>query len=154
MSHVMIHLGGFDNVCHAFWQYRFPGEYPSPPAAADVNVLGPVIDRYLEYLDGAIAQLIARFPKEPNVIVVSDHGHGVAPTDVVPWKGWHASPGLMIAAGPDIPHRASAVDASYYDIVPTVLDLHRFLPAADLRGASLLTAQGAAGRGDDSRPVD
>ena len=69
----IVHIGGFDNVCHAFWQYRFPGDFANPPSPADARALGQVIDRYLEFIDRALADLIAAFPTSPNVLIVSDH---------------------------------------------------------------------------------
>jgi predicted AlkP superfamily phosphohydrolase/phosphomutase len=137
LSVEIVHLGGFDNVCHAFWQYRFPGDFKSPPAAEDIERLGPVIDLYLEFIVREVGELIAAFPTAPNVLIVSDHGEG--PQQVpAPWRGAHTADGLLIAAGPDVPHRADSEHVSYYDIVPTILDLERLEKAPDMRGHSLL----------------
>ncbi len=99
---VMIHLGGFDNICHALWPYRFPEDFHDRPNAADVAVLGPVVDRYLEFIDERLAALVAAFPANPNVVVVSDHGEGPREHGA-PWRGIHATPGMFVAAGPDVP---------------------------------------------------
>jgi hypothetical protein len=139
LSVTMLHIAAFDNVCHAFWQYRFPEDFPaSPPAASDVVQLGPVIDRYLELVDRQIAELMAAFPNPPNVLIVSDHGEGPS-TEYPPWKGWHTSPGIFLAAGPDIAPASEMLRVSYYDILPTILELKGFRPARDLRGHSVLT---------------
>ncbi len=138
---VMVHIAGFDEVCHAFWQYRFPDEFPEqPPSPADVAALGGVIDRYLELVDERVGELIDAFDAPPNVLVVSDHGEGPAPFHTI-WRGWHASPGVFLAAGPDIPHAAQLLQVSYYDITPTVLDLVGFDKPGDLRGRSVLDAR-------------
>ncbi len=133
----IVHIGGFDNVCHAFWQYRFPGDFDEPPSGDDVKALGPVIDRYLEFIDRGLAELVAAFPTTPNVLIVSDHGEG-AVQDAAPWRGTHASPGLFLAAGPGVFHRSNIERVSYYDIVPTVLDLQHFEKPSDMRGQSVL----------------
>ena len=137
VSVLMLHVDGFDSVCHAFWQYRFPEDFPNnPPHQADVEHLGPVVDRYLERIDRQLAALIAAFPSPPNVLIVSDHGAG--PSHSYPlWRGWHDSPGLFLAAGPDIPHISGMLEVSYYDIVPTILQLQGFEPDPDLRGRSV-----------------
>jgi predicted AlkP superfamily phosphohydrolase/phosphomutase len=134
---VMLHVTDFDNICHSFWQYRFPEDFKSaPPAKADADALGPVVDRYLEHLDRRLASLIAAFPTPPNVIVVADHGEEAATTSTL-WKGWHSKTGLFLAAGPDIDYRTTRLQVSYYDIVPTMLDLLNFEHASDLRGVSI-----------------
>src|SRR5439155_27321879 len=120
---MMMHVASFDEICHAFWQYRFPEDFPNdPPPAADVTLLGPVIDRYLEVFDKQLGDLIAAFPEPPNVLIVADHGEGPAMFHTI-WRGWHTSPGMFLAAGPDIPHETDIQQVSYYDITPTVRDL-------------------------------
>jgi predicted AlkP superfamily phosphohydrolase/phosphomutase len=133
---LFVHLGGVDNIEHSFWQYRFPGEFKRRPDEKDIAVLGPVIDRYLEFIDAGIRRMIDAFPEKPNVLIVSDHGQG-AREDGVPFKGWHASPGIFLAAGPDIAHNARRLNVSYYDVVPTILDLESLEKPDHLRGASL-----------------
>jgi hypothetical protein len=134
---MFVHFGGVDTIEHTFWQYRFPNEFKNKPAQADVVALGSVIDRYMEFVDSGIAKIIASFPEAPNVLIVSDHGQA-AREDGVPFKGWHASPGIFLAAGPDIAHRAEQLDVSYFDIVPTILELKGFTRPRDLRGRPLL----------------
>src|SRR5262249_8024851 len=34
-----VYLEGFDGICHALWQYRFPGEFPGDPTA-EARALG------------------------------------------------------------------------------------------------------------------
>jgi predicted AlkP superfamily phosphohydrolase/phosphomutase len=138
---VAVHVVGFDNLSHAFSQYRFPGDYrKNPPAAGDVKRFGQVIDRYLEFLDAHFARLIAAFPEPPNVIVLSDHGHGPSETSTL-WRDFHAPKGLFISAGPDIPHTQRYINVSYYDILPTILELTRFSRPETLRGQPLFTTR-------------
>ncbi|HEX6575366.1 MAG TPA: alkaline phosphatase family protein [Gemmatimonadaceae bacterium] len=134
---LFVHLGGVDTIEHMFWQYRFSEEFAHKPARKDIDALGGVVDRYLEFVDNGIAKMIGSFPTAPNVLIVSDHGQA-AREDGVPFKGWHASPGIFLAAGPDIPAGKGSIDVSYFDIVPTILDLKGLEKPADLRGRSLL----------------
>lgn len=138
--HVLaVYLGGFDSVCHAFWQYRFPEDFPgSPPPAERVLAFGGVIDRYLEFLDRGLARLIEAQATPPNVIVIADHGHEAIHTHML-WKGWHAGRGgIFLAAGPGIPHRAEKLEVDYLDVVPTILELEGFARPERLSGRSLL----------------
>ena len=136
---VMLHVTDFDNICHAFWQYRFPEDFGADrPAPADVARLGPVVDRYLEYVDRRIGQLIAAFPEPPNVLIVSDHGEEASPTYPL-WKGWHSRIGVFLASGPSVQPAPGSLKVSYYDIAPTILNLLDMEPARDLSGKSLVT---------------
>ena len=54
------------------------------------------------------------------------------------WKAWHSPYGMFVAAGPDVQPRDQLGDVSYFDIVPTILDLLAFNRPADLRGQSLV----------------
>ena len=132
-----VYLPGFDKVCHAFWQYRFPEDYGQMrPAAEDSAELGPVVDRYLAFVDRTLGRLTAAYSQAPNVIVVSDHGFEANLTHPM-WKGWHSARGILIAAGPSFPHRDVPLAVSYYDIVPTVTDVTGFAAPAGMRGSSL-----------------
>jgi predicted AlkP superfamily phosphohydrolase/phosphomutase len=137
ISVLMLHVTGFDSVCHAFWQYRFPEDFPEqPPAPVDIQELGPVVDRYLMMVDRQLGELIAAFPSPPNVLIVADHGEGRSRSYPL-WRGWHDSPGVFLAAGPDVPHDSKWLDVSYYDVTPTIIGLSGFERAADLRGRTL-----------------
>ena len=132
-----VYLGGFDAVCHHFWQYRHPEDYgAAAPAAEDVAALGEVIDRFLEFLDRGLGHLLAAYERPPNVLIVSDHGHGAVVGHPI-FRGWHDPHGLFIAAGPDLPHRAEPVPFGYFDVTPTILDLLGYEPPVDARGSPL-----------------
>jgi hypothetical protein len=133
-----VYIGGVDSVEHAFWPYRFPGEFPiNPPARRDVERLGPVLDRYVQYFDRRVKGLIDLYGAPPNVLIVSDHGQG-ASTSATSWRGWHTKDGMFIAAGPSVPHRSERIAVSYYDILPTIVGLKGFRPPAALQGRSVL----------------
>ena len=135
---VMLHVTALDNICHAFWQYRFPQDFPDVRLAkADIDELGPVVDRYVEFLDARIARLIDAFSERPNVLIVADHGEERSPV-TAPWTGWHSRTGIFLAAGPDIPARPGLFHVSYFDIVPTMLDLLDMAKPSDLSGESVI----------------
>jgi hypothetical protein len=125
-SFLAVYIGGLDSAEHAFWPYRFPEDFPhDPPAQRDVERLGPVLDRYVRYIDERIARLLAHYATPPNILIVSDHGHGAA-TEIRGWRGWHTREGIFLTAGPSIAHRTERVSVSYYDILPTIAGLKGF----------------------------
>lgn len=138
LGFLAVYLGGFDNVCHAFWPYRFPEAYEKKrPAPEDIAEFEGVIDRYLEFVDGCLARLISAYPTRPNVLIVSDHGH-VAIEDHPLWLGWHGREGIFIGSGPAFPRRGDALHVSYYDIVPTLADALGLRASPGMHGSSLL----------------
>jgi hypothetical protein len=140
-----VYIGGLDSVEHAFWQYRFPEEFPvDGPAPADVEKLAPVIERYVRYVDRSIARLLSRYAQAPNVLIVSDHGQG-ATTMESHWKGWHARDGVFLMAGPSVAGHAKPIAVSYYDVLPTILHLKGFRTPAPLTGTSMVPAAVASG---------
>jgi predicted AlkP superfamily phosphohydrolase/phosphomutase len=135
---LMVYLGGYDIVAHAFWQYRFPEEFSAdPPKKIDIDRLRPVMDRYLQFLDRQIGDLIDVFPVTPNVLIVSDHGHEANHMPLI-WRSKHAPDGIFIASGPDIRPISKNIRVTYYDIVPTILHLFRLEKPKDLQGISVL----------------
>jgi hypothetical protein len=138
LSVLAVYLGGLDGISHKLWRYRFPEDFPEhPPSADEAKRLGPVLDRYLEFLDREIGKLIHAFAVPPNVIVVSDHGFG--PTHHHPlFSGWHGKHGVFIAAGPGVAQREDHLSVSYVDVVPTILNLLGFRSPLPMQGHSLV----------------
>jgi predicted AlkP superfamily phosphohydrolase/phosphomutase len=126
----MLHVSSLDNIYHAFWKFRFPQQFPERIDPSDIQALGGVVDRYIEYLDGRIQRIVALMPREPNVIVVADHGHEASLNHAL-WSGWHGQFGSFAAAGPDIPRRSDPLKVSYFSIAPLILELLGFARPAD-----------------------
>jgi Type I phosphodiesterase / nucleotide pyrophosphatase len=141
-----IYIGGLDAVQHAFWQYRFPDDFTtSRPMPANINRLGRVPNEYVRYLDERLRRLLDLYKREPNVMIVSDHGFG--PTDFNSfWLGWHSREGIFIASGPSIRETRRSVDVSYYDIVPTIARLKGFREPHLVSGRSVVTDASAPQR--------
>jgi hypothetical protein len=127
-SFLAVYIGGLDSVEHAFWPYRFPEDFPrDPPAKEDVERLGPVVDRYVRYVDERLRRLLALYDNAPNVLIVSDHGHGAA-DGLRSWRGWHTRDGIYLAAGPSVPRRPERTAVSYYDVLPAIARMKGFRP--------------------------
>jgi hypothetical protein len=59
-SFLAVYLDGLDTAEHGFWPYRFPEEFAADkPPAEDVKRFGPVIDRYVQFLDERLKRLVA-----------------------------------------------------------------------------------------------
>jgi predicted AlkP superfamily phosphohydrolase/phosphomutase len=139
ISFMAVQLDGLDGISHIFWRYRFPSDFPdAPPSEAEKRALGPVIDKYWEFLDTEIGSLASAFPTAPNVIVISDHGQRTLRHDPT-WSSEHDQHAIFFAAGPDVPNCGARVHLSHYDIVPTVLDLVSVSALETSHGRSLVS---------------
>ena len=127
---IALYLGGWDAANHAFWRYGAPGAISDPEQGSDAVALAGVLDRYLVFLDRSLQELLDALVPAPNVVVVSDHGFS---------EGWHGKHAMFLASGPGIPVSDRVQSLSYFDVVPTLLDLQGLAPPPSLKGKSLLS---------------
>ena len=148
-----------DPVSHTFWHYYEPEAYPGvePRRAARLGRLVPAL---AEHNDSYLEELLGRLDPATVVIVVSDHGFqasGKLPLEKPPPEGFtaaaaagaaapeliavgqsgkHHLDGLFMAAGGPI-RPGVRVEATLYDVAPTVLALLGLPVPADLPGRVL-----------------
>ena len=142
---------GVDTVSHLTWHFMEPEAFPGWIIdAGDVERFGGLIDRYYEYFDGIVGELLDAAGEECNVMVFSDHGFGpTGPTGQLPWSAGHgkltrgapvAPDGILILAGPSIRAGATLDRPHVLDLAPMVLHLQGFPLAADMSGGVFLEA--------------
>jgi predicted AlkP superfamily phosphohydrolase/phosphomutase len=160
---VLVYAASTDVLGHRFWRHHEPESFENPPAATEVEDFGHVLENYIRFLDDRIGRLVAASPREPTVVVVSDHGmHAFNPradfaVEALPddmnrvHSGHHrdAPPGVFVAAGPGIRsaqtplplerlQRADLADVgSIYDVTPTVLAMSGIPTGRDMQGRVL-----------------
>jgi predicted AlkP superfamily phosphohydrolase/phosphomutase len=81
-----------DRVQHQLWHY-LDATHPWRDADRDVDRSGPVL-RYFQHLDASIARLIETAGEDTLVMVLSDHGMGVARSSIV-LNTWLLQQGLL-----------------------------------------------------------
>jgi hypothetical protein len=133
---------GVDTVSHLAWHYMEPTAFPNLEIAdEEVERFGGLIDRYYEYMDRLVGELVGAAGPDTNVIIFSDHGFG--PTGTLPWSGGHgkitpgapfAPEGILIMAGPSIRPGLRLERPHVLDLTPTMLYLQGFPLAADMPG--------------------
>ncbi len=131
----MVYFNGCDGLAHRFWVFRESVSdirdrlqhlgYPVKDAALMKKMFGGVVDKYYQYLDKKLGELLRIVPKDTRILMVSDHGF----TDLkgrfikrAPFTGRHRIEGTIIAAGPGITPGKKVTGATLYDIAPTILD--------------------------------
>jgi len=156
-----VYFGMTDVVGHRFWRFQEPDVFAYPPTADAIKKFGHVIKDSYAWADKSIGELVARFPPETTVFVMSDHGmHAYnrssrfvpgAYGKVEVESGAHkdAPPGLLVVAGPQIrktdlgrPVTALRKEdlseiASVDDITPTILAMMDIPLGRDMDGRVL-----------------
>ena len=140
----MFYYEGPDEASHLFMRDR-PPLLPGVDRR-DMEMFGPVVDRYYERQDRYIGEVVAAAGPGATILLCSDHGFKSdagrpRDTDSRIDKGnaadWHSPIGVFVAAGPDIKQGFELASASILDIAPTVLALFGLPVARDMDGQPL-----------------
>lgn len=157
-----VYFGTTDVVSHRFWRYREPKAYQHPPAEADVRRFHDFIDRTYVHADQVIGELVARFPPDTSVVVLSDHGFHAMNLDepftgrfvgsIPPASGGHADgpPGIIVLSGPRFAH--SRLTRPIREL--TKFDLPDLCSALDVTPTLLAWFGLPVGRDMDGKVVD
>ena len=129
-----IYLGGTDVVGHRFWAARSPERFGLAPDEDEVRRFGAVVDAYYRFVDRELGELLAMWPEDTTVFLVSDHGMSDLRAEDgsvdLGASGGHydGEPGVLIAAGASIRRMAGAPDPGAVsrdelEVVGDVLDI-------------------------------
>ena len=138
----IVYYGGTDVIGHRFWRYREPEVFTYPIPKEYIEAFGDSIESYYRLTDRKIGELMALFPRDTRVVVMSDHGmhaefeNGRTPSgEPISLSAHHLDgpPGIFIAAGPGIrkkgglsafiESRELAQVGTIFDVAPTLLYL-------------------------------
>ncbi len=131
-----VYLRGVDSTCHKFWRAGHADDYDRPVSHTEERVFGETIERYYEFADEMLGELIEEFGEGATVIVCSDHGFTGPPL-----KGDsggirdHGPVGVLVMVGPGVKERARIPEQNVRDITPTILSLHGLPVGEDMDGA-------------------
>ncbi|MEZ5065744.1 MAG: alkaline phosphatase family protein [bacterium] len=124
-----LYFNGIDVVSHRYWQYLEPSRYPNVNPA-EIPRFRAVIERYYEYTDELLGDILARRRPGDTFLVVSDHGFHA--------HGHKDGPaGIFVAAGTNIEPGAELPPVELVDVTPTVLALLNLPEAEDMDGRVL-----------------
>ncbi len=152
-----VFLVATDSVSHTFWHNAYPDDFDGVHREK-ASRLGVIVDNLYAHNDGYLGRLLSLIDPNTVILVVSDHGFqssGLLPQDIPKkdyaeyWKsekregtiavgqsGTHHIEGIFIASGYPI-RKGVTVDASIYDIAPTILALLGLPNATDMKGQVL-----------------
>jgi len=148
-----VYFEGIDACGHLFME-------DAPPRRPEVSdedyrAFSQTVDRYYEYQDEVLGDLLRLEGPETLTLIVSDHGFksgevrpqtsGRADTGLAPL--WHRLHGVVFAHGPSV-HPGRIEQAGILDVAPTVL-AHLGIPLSrELPGKAIPAIAGASGGGE------
>jgi predicted AlkP superfamily phosphohydrolase/phosphomutase/cytochrome c-type biogenesis protein CcmH/NrfG len=154
-----VYFEGIDTSGHLFMEDASPRR--PEVSAADYLAFSEVVDRYYEYQDEVLADLLKLEGPNTVTLVVSDHGFkseatrpktsGRADTGLAPL--WHRLHGVVFVHGAGV-HARSLPDSSIYDVAPTVFALLGIPLSRELSGRALVDAFRPGALPAASRSVD
>jgi predicted AlkP superfamily phosphohydrolase/phosphomutase len=129
-----IYLRGVDDVSHLFWAAGHP-ECGIPVSDESRAMFGETVERYYEYADRLVGELLDAFGSGGTVLVCSDHGfdgprRGKKPGGIRD----HGPVGVLVISGDNVPHGVRIAEHSVRDITPTILALSGMPVAGDMDG--------------------
>ncbi|NNE43109.1 MAG: hypothetical protein HKN12_02785, partial [Gemmatimonadetes bacterium] len=128
-----VYFRSVDLSHHLTWKFHRTAADGNPAGAPDARRLGDVVERYHEFMDGVVGEVLAQVPPEATIILLSDHGF----EDVYDHR--RGPDGFAIVAGGPTAPAAGGADGgvgadrgriSVYDVAPTVARLLG-IPVAD-----------------------
>lgn len=140
-----VYYQGIDEVCHRFIHFSTPRLDSIDPS--DVVRYGRVVERFYEYQDALLGELLRTVGPRTVVIVLSDHGFLNGPdrpsettADIEGKPGrWHRAYGIILLADEAIqPGKLDTV--SLLDVAPTILYLGGLPVPRDFPGRILKEA--------------
>ncbi len=147
---LMVHFLGLDGVSQRFWHYMEPervlgGVTLTTEAREEMLVqaetLGVVIERYYQYLDETLGEILELAADDATIAVVTEHGYKGVELD---WVGnprlghdMHSDRGVWIMKGPSIRPGARVDDCEMFDFAPTLMRVAGIAPAIELDGRVL-----------------
>ncbi len=143
-----VYFRGLDVVCHKFWHYRHPESVHREFPPHEMAAFAGVVPAYYEFCDELLAQLLALFPSDRSVVIMSDHGFR---TEKLPrgmrGGGVHAHrPEGMIALRSPIHEPGLRFEQTkIIDVAPTLLALMGLPPSAEMPG--VIELAGMTGHG-------
>jgi predicted AlkP superfamily phosphohydrolase/phosphomutase len=132
-----VYFQGLDVTCHRYWGQWDTTSVDIQTSAVMNETFSELIPRYYVHFDEVVGELLDHMDDDSTVIICSDHGFRGpfrSPRGLLLGIWMHRQTGVMIAAGPGIDHTTEPLEASVFDITPTILALLGEPVARDMDG--------------------
>ncbi len=144
------YLRGPDMISHHFYEFLKPDNMRLAPAAEKMAAFSEVVEKYYDWSDEVVGEVLSWFPPERQTVILSDHGfYGPRRTGN---KGTHEHSewGVFLVRSPLYKPGYKFGHLNLLDICPTFLALMGLPPAQDMPGVIL--AEGLTKVGEQRVP--
>lgn len=132
-----VYLNGADVSSHYFWGPMDPSTVDLVMSDELIETCKDIIPRYYQRMDGIVGEILDRVDEDSTIILCSDHGfRGPVRTNQGLRLGiWmHRPVGVFAASGPGIVPADGPIDASVFDVTPTLLAMFGVPVGRDMDG--------------------
>lgn len=142
-----VYLRGPDMISHRFYRYLNPEHSRMVMQPDEIEIYRHVVERYYEWTDEVLGEILGWFPADRQTVVLSDHGFYGPRRSGAKGAAEHSEFGVFLVRSPLYRAGARFDRLQLLDICPTFLALIGLPPAHDMSGSVLaeaLTPEGEA----------
>lgn len=139
------YLRGPDMISHHFYKYIDPGKARVLIKEDEAEFFRHVVERYYDWSDEVIGEVLSWFPPDRQAVILSDHGFYGPRKDGQKGAHEHSEWGIFLVRSPLYEANFPFSHLDLLDICPTFLALMGLPPAQDMPGVILtegLTKEG------------
>lgn len=140
------YLRGPDMISHHFYEFLKPDNLRRAPEPEEIAAFGGVVERYYEWADEVMGEVLGWFPPTRQAVVVSDHGFYGPRRNGLKGTEEHSEWGVFLVRSPLYEAGSGFGHLDLLDVCPTMLALLGLPPAADMPGRILAESLTDAGR--------
>jgi predicted AlkP superfamily phosphohydrolase/phosphomutase len=143
-----VYFRGLDLTCHRFWEYHHPEVGPGVKDETARAVFASVVPAYYEYCDEILGEMLALFPADRPVMILSDHGFHGSRQRRGSWVGGvqaHRPQGVYAVRSPIHEPGVRFDRTGIINVGPTILALMGLPPSADMPGVVITDGMTPAG---------
>ena len=134
------YLRGPDMISHKFYHYMAPEKSAMHMDPGEAETFGPVVQRYYEWVDEVLGEVLGWFPPGRQAVVLSDHGFYGPRRSGQKGTAEHSEWGVFVVRSPLYQAGGNFDHLELLDIAPTFLALIGLPAGGDMPGNVLADA--------------
>jgi len=144
-----VYFRGLDISCHRFWHYHHSEVGRGVSDETAVAGVASVVPAYYEYCDEILGAMLARFPEDRPVMIISDHGFHGSRKRRGSWVGGvqaHRPQGVYAVRSPIHEPGVRFDRTGIINLGPTILALMGLPPSEEMPGVVITDGMTPNGR--------
>jgi len=144
-----VYFRGLDISCHRFWHYHHSEVGRGVSDETALAVFASVVPAYYEYCDEILGEMLALFPEDRPVMIISDHGFHGSRKRRGSWVGGvqaHRPQGVYAVRSPIHEPGVRFDRTGIINVGPTILALMGLPPSEEMPGVVITDGMTPNGR--------